>query len=247
MSGADTVVIPPANAGTTGFIKGSTGTENHHNGAGNLDWPERTAERVKDAIGVTHMALAREVMATSHAVEVAVEKTGAANSLATEKTGSAGILATNVAAGATGVQIASTSAAGVLATNVAGQQIQNLLIQQANLASVQAQTLSANAQALAIQFQAATNLAIEKTAAAGVLLATQFAGQAALTAATNTAAIQAQAAECCCELRTAIAADGQKTRDLINGIELSNKEARLVEQNTRIQFLLSKLPTGTVV
>jgi len=246
MSGADTVVIPPANAGTTGFIKGNAGTENHH-GAGNLDWPERTAERVKDAVNFSHSALAREIMGTSHAVEVAVEKTGAASSLATEKTGAAGILATSVAAGATGVQIASTSAAGVLATNVAGQQVQNLLIQQSNLAAVQAQTIAANAQAQAIQFQAATNLAIEKTAAAGVLLATQFAGQAALTAATNTAAIQAQAAECCCELRTAIAAEGTKTRELVNSIELSNKEARLVEQNTRIQFLLSKLPAGTVV
>lgn len=235
MSGADTVVIPPANAGTTGFIKGSTGNSDHHNHGGNVDWPERTAERVKDAIGFTHSALAREIMATSHAVEVAVEKTGAAGSLATEKTGAAGVLATSVAAGATGVQIASTSAAGVLATNVAGQQVQNLLIQQSNLAAVQAQTIAANAQAQAIQFQAATNLAIEKTAAAGVLLATQ-----------NTAAIQAQAAECCCELRTAIAAEGTKTRELINAIQLSDKEARLVEQNTRIQFLLSKLPVGTV-
>jgi hypothetical protein len=235
MSGADTVVIPPASAGTTGFIKGNSGTSDHHNHGGNVDWPERTAERVKDAVNFSHSALAREIMATSHGVEVAVEKNGAANSLATEKVGAAGVLATSVAAGATGVQIASTSAAGVLATNVAGQQVQNLLIQQANLAAVQAQTFAA----------AAANTATVNAAAAA-LLATQFAGQAALTAATNTAAIQAQAAECCCELRTAIAADGQKTRDLINSIELSNKEARLVEQNTRIQFLLSKLPAGTV-
>jgi hypothetical protein len=244
MSGADSIVIPPANAGTTGFIS-TSGAGNHH-GAGNVDWPERTAERVKDAISFSHAALAREVAATSHAVEVAVEKTGAANSLATEKTGSAGILATNVAAGATGVQIASTSAAGVLATNVAGQQVQNLLIQQSNLAAVQAQTFASQAATDRSSNTAALNLAIEKTAAAGVLLATQFAGQAALTAAQNTAAIQAQAAECCCELRTAIAAEGTKTRELINALELSNKEARLVEQNTRIQFLLSKLPAGTV-
>jgi hypothetical protein len=245
MSGADTVVIPPANAGTTGFIKGST--SEHRDGAGNLDWPERTAERVKDAIGFAQTALAREIMASGHALEVAVEKIGAANSLATEKIGAAGILATNVAAGATGVQIASTSAAGVLATNVAGQQLQNLAIQQANLASVQAQTFAASAANQATVNAAAAQLEAEKNAAA-INLAIQVASSAATLLATqNTAAIQAQAAECCCELRTAIAADGQKTRDLINSIELSNKEARLVEQNTRIQFLLSKLPTGTVV
>lgn len=71
---------------------------------------------------------------------------------------------------------------------------------------------------------AATNLAIEKTAAASQLLATQ-----------NTSAILAQMAECCCEIKEKIAADGQQTRDLINSIE--QDRLRTLNSDLKAQLL----------
>lgn len=64
---------------------------------------------------------------------------------------------------------------------------------------------------------AALNLTIEKTAAAAALLAMQ-----------NKMDSDAKAAACCCELKEAIGADGQKTRDLINQMDRERLQARVV-------------------
>lgn len=117
------------------------------------------------------------------------------------------------------------------ATTVAqSQQLQNLMIQQANLASVQAQT-----------FFAATNLAIEKTAAAQVLEATKNAAASTLLAVQNHAAAMAAAAECCCELKELIRADGDKTRDLVTrynadslAIQLADAKAKILQLSVAV-------------
>ena len=54
----------------------------------------------------------------------------------------------------------------------------------------------------------------------------RFAYEAQLQAQVIAAAAAAKAAECCCELKTAIISDGQKTRDLINSITEQNLRDR---------------------
>lgn len=143
----------------------------------------------------------------AEAVEAITER-GVAAELAVEKTSAA-----------TQVNIEKAAAAGILATNVSSQQIQNFQLQFANAASVQAQT-----------FFSATNLAIEKTAAAAQLSAVQ-----------NQAAALAQAAECCCELKELIRADGEKTRDLVSSIQASNLAVQLADTKNQILALQSKV------
>lgn len=179
------VLIPPASAAVNGFVAGNSHNHNHSN----LDWPERTAERVRASVYESERARAEEVRDVLTAVE---------------KNGAAGILATNVAAGALGVAIEKTAAS----TNLAIEKT-----------------------------AAATNLAIEKTAAAGMLLAVQNAGASALTAAQNHALALAQAAECCCEIKELVRADGEKTRDLVSSINAANLATQLVDAKQTILAL----------
>lgn len=214
----DSIVIPPASASTNGFISSDNdhrGHGGHHGGHGysDRDWPSRTAERVKDEVFASERTRNEEV----RDVLESVERSGRAGELSTEKNGAAGILATNVAAGAVGVAIERTSAANQLATNVAGQQVQNLALSQFNLLQVQAQT-----------FQAATNLAIEKTAAAAILQSVKDAAAAQLYAAQNHAAALAKAEECCCATKELIREENGKTRDLIQQNERERLQARIV-------------------
>lgn len=140
--------------------------------------------------------------------------------VATEKTGAASTLATNVASGTLGVAIEKTSAANQLATNVGSQAVLNLVLQQSNAASVQAEKIAA-----------ANQLTTEKIGAAAALLAVQ-----------NQAAALAQAAECCCELKELIRADGEKTRDLVAGINAANLATQLVDAKQEILALRVRLP-----
>ncbi len=101
---------------------------------------------------------------------------------------------------------------------------------------------------------AATSLAIEKIGSAGILEnqknafalalqanlidsrrdnATGFAANA-LAHATNTAAIQAAIAHCCCELKEAIHMDGNMTRALINSKDALDKAVELVDAKNQI-------------
>jgi hypothetical protein len=83
--------------------------------------------------------------------------------------------------------------------------------------------LEAAKNAAQLGLQATTNFnAIQveqvKNAAASVLLATQ-----------NASAVAAQIAECCCETKALITADGNATRALINSNSLSDAQARIVK------------------
>lgn len=96
---------------------------------------------------------------------------------------------------------------------------------------------------------AATNLAVEKTAMSNHL-ATSLAfsntqnllisgfKDGRYDAATNTAAIQAALAACCCEVRALVSAESGKTRDLINSTEALNKATELAE--VKLELALAK-------
>jgi hypothetical protein len=79
------------------------------------------------------------------------------------------------------------------------------------------------------------------------LAAAQNAAAAALAAATNTAALQASIAECCCENKALTLAEAGRTRDLINSLQAQNDARRIVELNDRVNYLLSKVPSGTPI
>jgi len=83
-------------------------------------------------------------------------------------------------------------------------------------------------QALLDSAKNAAALSIQNTANFNALTvqATQNNYQLQLQAQTIAAAAAAQAAECCCELKEKIGADGQKTRDLINSITEQNLRDR---------------------
>jgi hypothetical protein len=92
-------------------------------------------------------------------------------------------------------------------------------------------------------------VAIEKTAAAGLLAtkvaelatANQFA-IAALTAANNTAAIQAAIAACCCETKQLITATANTTDSLIRQIDTDNAKQAL--QDAKNELLAIKYGHG---
>lgn len=81
---------------------------------------------------------------------------------------------------------------------------------------------SASQTADSVAASKAVELAVEKTAAATILAIEKTAAAAALAA-----------AECCCELRTAIAVDGEKTRGLISQIDRERLQARLAVLEAR--------------
>jgi hypothetical protein len=144
---------------------------------------------------------------SANAIRASVEEHGHAAAIAVEKT-----------SGAIGVAIQATAAAGQLATNVAGQQVQNMLLQQSNLAAVQAQT-----------FAAALNLAIETKAAAALMDATK-----------NSAAVLAAQAACCCEIKEKIGDEANRTRELmlkLDGDGAARREAALAAQVQQLQLV----------
>jgi hypothetical protein len=91
-----------------------------------------------------------------------------------------------------------------------------------------------NAAALAVQADknwAATNLQAQVNHAASTLLATQIAAQSAK-----------EAAECCCELKEKIGEDGQKTRDLINSIQMQDLRDRATKsENALASYFAAKV------
>ncbi len=106
-----------------------------------------------------------------------------------------------------------------------------------NLASVQAVSNFNATQVQANLMQYNILLDSQKNAAASALLANQLAATAA-----------AQLAECCCELREKIGADGQKTRDLINSITEQNLRDRAQRAETAIAaYFTGKVPPNSPV
>jgi uncharacterized protein YpuA (DUF1002 family) len=105
---------------------------------------------------------------------------------------------------------------------------------------------------------AATQIAQAKDAAATqVLLQTKSDAQTLFLAqnfATSNALVNerfkdtdARLAECCCELKSLIKDDGEKTRDLVNSIQASNLALSLADAKAEIIVLKNKVPSGTVV
>jgi|ERR1700722_4556609 len=84
-----------------------------------------------------------------------------------------------------------------------------------NLSGVQAQTNANLASVQAVGFAMSADISRQK-----------FAYEGQLQAQTIAAAAAAKAAECCCELKSAILSDGQKTRDLLNSITEQNLRDR---------------------
>jgi hypothetical protein len=86
---------------------------------------------------------------------------------------------------------------------------------------------------------AATNLAIEKTAAA-TNLAIQVSNAAIMLDASKNAAAAALALEkCCCEIRTAVAAEGTHTRELVSQVDRERLQARLATLEGKLLNLSS--------
>lgn len=117
-----------------------------------------------------------------------------------------------------------------------------------------------DASALAYQVQGQALLEAAKNAAAASVQATSnfnlsqvqaqtFAYEAQLQAQTVAAQAAAKAAECCCELKTAIVFDGQKTRDLLNSMKEQDLRDRAQRSETALAaFFAAKVaPTSPVV
>lgn len=62
-----------------------------------------------------------------------------------------------------------------------------------------------------------------------------------LSAAQNTAAILAAQAECCCEIKELVRADGQMTRDLINATNMQDLRDKLAAQTNEVTLLKLKV------
>jgi hypothetical protein len=113
------------------------------------------------------------------------------------------------------------------------------LLEAAKNASAISVQSTAEANALAVQATAnfnALNVEMVKNASAAELRAQQIAAAAA-----------AQLAECCCEMKllqkdtlTAILADGQKTRDLINGNSVQELRDKIVDLQRLIPVVVAK-------
>lgn len=91
--------------------------------------------------------------------------------------------------------------------------------------------------------QARTDLFNESARAATERI--KFAGEAALTAATNTAAIQAALAACCCEIKELVREDGGKTRQLLSDNTVQHLRDQL--QASQQDALIARLSGGHTV
>ncbi|CAM6003631.1 unnamed protein product [Sphagnum balticum] len=133
------------------------------------------------------------------------------------------------------------SAKNAAQLQVQSQQETNQLSDQAtanfNLSSVQNQTNANLASVQALTFANAADVSRQK-----------FGYEGQLQAQTIAAAAAAKAAECCCELKTAILADGQKTRDLLNSITEQNLRDRAQRsENALAAYFAAKVaPTSPI-
>jgi phosphoribosylformylglycinamidine (FGAM) synthase-like enzyme len=134
--------------------------------------------------------------------------------------------------GAAGV-LATSVAAGALGVSVEKTSAANQLT--TNVAAQQIQnTLLSNFNGASVQaqtFNAATQLAFATNTAAIQL-------EAAKNAAANLAAL----AECCCEIKARILENGEKTRDLINGNQSLNLAVQLADAKNEVLALRLRTP-----
>jgi hypothetical protein len=197
--------LMPNDTITNSIVK--QGADIGHLRGGQLGYEE--ARRVRDSWAEDRWDAHRDTE-----LAVAIEKTGAANSLATEKIGAAVTDRVNQ----TSFALALQAAIGDLRRDV------QVGFNQSRTDAIQ---FAAQARTDAIQFNAATNLAIEKTAAAGILLATQ-----------NHAAAQAALAECCCQMKLEFAA--LENRTLAREVAAASAGS----QTSLLQQILAAVVTG---
>lgn len=107
---------------------------------------------------------------------------------------------------------------------------------------VTAYQIEGRSQVQAEKLAAAAVLQAEKLAAASVLQAEKLASAAALQAQQIASTAAAQLAECCCELREKITADGNSTRAVLE----SNERERLRDRAARAEATLSAYFTRAV-
>lgn len=202
-----------------------------------------TTKAVTDAFAEIN----EQVALNGAAAQVAVEKIGAANSLATEKVGAAGQLATEKIGAANQLSTEKVGAANAAVTASIGSQIQNLMIGGFKDALLQA---CQNTDNITGQVQSVgKDLGLALVTGFKDQLIRSFQGEAAIQAqaASNFAAIQAQAAECCCEIKTMVVSDGQKTRDLVQSFKTADDLRRFNALSDEISYLKSRVPNGTPV
>lgn len=82
-----------------------------------------------------------------------------------------------------------------------------------------------------------SELATEKIGAAVQLAVEKIGAASALAIAQNTARLEAQLAECCCEMKELVRDDGQKTRALVESIQASNLAILLQDAKFEIAAL----------
>jgi hypothetical protein len=179
------------------------------------------ARDLKNDVNGVAQDLKNAVTAGFTAVQVAEAANSAATILDVEKTSAATIL-----------DVEKTSAASSLASSLNFSNTQNMLISgfkdgrydaSQNTASIQ-QFASTNATAMALAFKDAAILALQ-----------------------NKADSDAKAAECCCEIKTLIIADGEKTRGLVSGIDRERLRDQAQRLEDEIVYLKGRVPSGTPV
>jgi hypothetical protein len=221
-------VIPPDNKSV---LVENQGHRDHHGD----DTPYRPAERLKDAISGS-LAQVLEQIGSS---VVSVEKNGRSAELAVEKIGAAGQLATERTAAA----VASANASNFANT-------QNLLIEGFKDGRYDAATLTASIlQGQVVGFKDGR---YDAATFAASILQSQVEGfkDSRYDAAVNTAAMQAAMAECCCELKGAIASEGDETRALMVAIDGRRADRELVDakgEATLLKLQLAQVARTTPV
>ena len=131
-------------------------------------------------------------------------------------------------------------------SNTAG--LTNQLISNFNLASVQAQNFANLASVQATSQFNALNIQTVMNASAVALQNQTIASAAQLDRQQIAAAAAAAAAECCCELKEAIGAEGQKTRDLMNATTENNLRDRAARSEAALAayFAAKVAPTSPI-
>ena len=112
---------------------------------------------------------------------------------------------------------------------------------------IQAQTFASAASIEAAKYANAQSLQSLTFFNAASVEAAKYANAQTLQAQVLASTAAAQLAACCCELKEKVGDDGQKTRDLMNQIDRERGARELVNANSEILYLKSRLPAGTVV
>lgn len=134
---------------------------------------------------------------------------------------------------ATNVAIEKIGAAGILESAKDSALTQSVISDRAN--SLANLTLNGFNQSRTDLFQGLALASTERV---------KFAGESALTAAVNTAALQASLAACCCEIKALVLSESSAGRDLQRSIEASRSAIDLIDAKNEILALrvIAKVP-----